>query len=270
MLDSNLADLYEVSVKVLNQVVKRNIERFPYDFMFQLNKIEFDFLRSQFVTANLKWSKKRFFPYVFTEQGVSMLAGILRSKQAVEVNILIVRAFVAMRRFISQNASIFSRIDDVERKQLTFQIKTSKNFEKVFDALEINVPKQGIFFDGQIFDAYNFVSDLIRSAKKSIILIDNYVDDSVLTLFSKRTKNVEVIIYTKNVSETLRLDLEKFNSQYESIKVNKFDKSHDRFLIIDHDEVYHIGASLKDLGRKWFAFSKLDIESLDLIEKLRI
>ena len=175
-----------------------------------------------------------------------------------------------MRRFISQNASIFSRIDDVERKQLTFQIKTSKNFEKVFDALEINVPKQGIFFDGQIFDAYNFVSDLIRSAKKSIILIDNYVDDSVLTLFSKRTKNVEVIIYTKNVSETLRLDLEKFNSQYESIKVNKFDKSHDRFLIIDHDEVYHIGASLKDLGRKWFAFSKLDIESLDLIEKLRI
>ena len=175
-----------------------------------------------------------------------------------------------MRRFISKNAEIFRRLDSVERKQLESQIKTDKNFERVFNAIENKefVKKQGIFFDGQIFDAYKFVSDLIRSAKESIILIDNFIDDSVLTLFSKRRDNVNVAIYTKTITKQLKLDLEKYNSQYPAIDIKEFENSHDRFLIIDNTEVYHIGASLKDLGKKWFAFSKLDKDALKLLDKL--
>ena len=270
MLDSDLAELYEVPVKALNQAIKRNQERFPKDFMFQLNKKEFDVLRSQIVTANVMFSKKRFSPYVFTEQGVATLSGVLKSDKAIIVNIQIMRTFVKMRKFISDNADIFARIDNVERNQLALEIKTDSNFEKVFKAIEKKdiKPDQGIFFNGQIFDAYKFVSDLIRSAKESVILIDNYIDDSVLTLFTKRKKNVGVIIYTKKISKQLALDLEKHNAQYPEIKIKKFIDSHDRFMIIDNKEVYHIGASLKDLGKKWFAFSKFDKGMLNILNKL--
>ncbi len=264
ILDSDLAELYGVPVKALNQAVQRNILRFPKDFTFQINKEEFNFLRSQSVTANSNWSKKRFLPYAFTEQGVATLSSILKSDNAVKINIQIMRTFVAMRKFISKNAEMFFRLDNVERKQIEYDGK----FEKVFDALETYEKKQGIFFDGQVFDAYTFVSDLVRSAKEFIILIDNYVDDSVLTLLSKKKVDIGVKIYTKDVSEQLILDVKKFNSQYKGLEIKKFKDSHDRFLIID-SQVYHFGASLKDLGKKWFAFTKLDVKSLELLKRLR-
>jgi len=208
-------------------------------------------------------------PYAFTEQGVSMLSGILKSEKAILVNIQIMRAFIAMRKFISTNAKLFLRLDYVERKQVEHKFEMDNKFEKIFDLIEskdIN-PSKGIFFDGQIFDAYKFVSDLIRSAKKSIILIDNYIDDSVLTLFSKRDKDIKVKIFTK-ISKQLELDLKKYNSQYVLITIEEFTKSHDRFIIID-DKVYHFGASLKDLGKKWFAFSRFDKEAVKLLNKLK-
>lgn len=230
--------------------------------MFQLTDDE----KNELVTicdrlSNLKHSS--YLPLAFTEQGIATLSGILNSNIAIEINIKIMRAFVSMRKFISKNAEIFTRLDSVERKQLEYQMNTNHNFKKIFDALETEIPKQGIFYDGQIFDAYKFVSDLIKSANKEIILIDNYIDESILTLFTKRKKNVKVTIYTK-LTKQLQLDLKKFNEQYENIEIKNFTKSHDRFLIIDK-QTYHFGASLKDLGKKWFAFNKLNI---NILEKL--
>ena len=199
MLDRDLAELYGVETRILNQVVKRNIKRFPKSFMFQLDKTELKNWKSQIVISNREIMGLRKIPYVFTEQGVSMLSGLLKSDIAIEVSIQIINTFVAMRKFISNNAQIFSRLENVEMKQITFEDKTNINFNKVFDALETHKPQQRIFFDGQIFDSHKFVSDLINSAKKEIILIDNYVDYNTLLLFSE-LKNVEVIVYTKKIN----------------------------------------------------------------------
>lgn len=265
MIDRDLAKLYGVETKVFNQAVKRNIERFPSDFMFQLSKDEFENWRSQFVTSNSDKMGLRRPPYAFTEQGVSMLSAILKSDIAVNISVKIIRTFVNMRKVILNNSLIYKRLDSLEKKQISHDEK----FEKLFNALEDNTikTKQGIFYDGQMFDAYTFVSNLIRSAKTKIILIDNYVDDSVLTLFSKN-QDVDIIIYTKNISKQLSLDLKKYNSQYKKIEIKKFENSHDRFLILDDKKLYHLGASLKDLGKKWFAFSKMDIRSFDILERL--
>ena len=270
MLDRDLAAFYGVETKVLNQAVKRNIERFPQEFMFQLTKEELKNWKSQIVTSKREKMGLRKLPYVFTEQGVAMLSGILKSKTAVKMSIQIINAFVAMRRFIINNAQIFQRIDTVEKRQLKYEMTTDEKFEKVFNALQKDKldPKQGIFFDGQIFDAHKFVSDLIRKAEKSIVLIDNYIDDTVLDLFAKRKKNVTVTIYTANISKSLMTDIKKFNAQYPTIEMKEFKNSHDRFMIIDDEDVYHFGASLKDLGKKWFAFSKFDKAAVKLLEKL--
>lgn len=265
MIDGDLAELYEVQTKVLNQAVKRNLNRFPEEFRFQLTNNE----KKELVTNcdrfnNLKHSTVN--PYAFTEQGVAMLSAILRSNTAVKVSIQIMQAFVNMKRFISTNAGIFQRLDKIEEKQIV----TDHNFKKVFQALENKsiVPKQGIFYDGQVFDAYTFISDLIRSAKKSIILIDNYIDDSVLKLFTKTQDKVTVTIYTKTITSTLTQDVKKYNSQYPKISLNKLTKAHDRFLILDNTELYHFGASIKDLGKKWFAFSKMEMNPADIVSKL--
>lgn len=263
MLDRDLAELYGVSTSRLNEQIKRNAERFPEHFMFRLTEDEVDFLLSQNAIPFKKVLGGNI-PYVFTEQGVSMLASVLRSKTAVHVSIQIIDAFVSMRSFIAKNAVLFARLDSVEQKQLIHE----QHFEKVFSALEIHEPKQGIFFDGQVFDAYTFVSDLIRSANSSILLIDNYVDDSVLTLLAKRKNDVLATIFTKIISKQLALDLKKHNEQYEAIEIKEFNKSHDRFLIIDNEHLYHFGASLKDLGKKWFAFSKFDKDSLSILRSL--
>ena len=275
MIDGDLAELYGVDLKRLNEQVKRNIERFPARYRFQLTKEEWEgvqsqsklFLRSQNATLkNKRGQHRKYLPYVFTEQGVSMLSAVLRSETAVKVSILIIDAFVEMKKFISVNAGIFQRLDKIEQKQ----IETDQKFEQVFKALEEKgeMPKQGIFYDGQIFDAYQFVAGLIKKAKKSIVLIDNYIDESVLTLFSKNQK-IDVTVFTRNIGKQLKLDLEKYNAQYKPVTIKKFTKAHDRFLIIDDKEIYHFGASLKDLGKKWFAFSKFDMDAVEVLGKLK-
>ena len=270
MLDSDLSDFYNVETRRLNEQVKRNIERFPAEFMFQLTQEETENLMSQFATSSSKYGGRRKLPYVFTEQGVAMLAGVLRSETAVKMSIQIINAFVVMRKFIINNALLFQRIDTVEKRQLKHEIITDEKFEKVFNALQSKdlEPKQGIFYDGQIFDAHKFVSDLIRKAEKSIILIDNYIDETVLDLFTKRKKNVAVTIFTKKITKDLELDLKKFNAQYPPLEIKEFSDSHDRFIIIDNEDVYHFGASLKDLGKKWFAFSKFDKSAFQILKKL--
>ena len=282
MFDSDLAEFYGIETRTLNQAVKRNIERFPADFMFQLTNDEFENWKSQIVTTNGKILISQFviskekrggrqkLPYVFTEQGVAMLSGVLKSDTAVKMSIQIISAFVAMRKFIINNAQLFQRIDTVEKRQLKHEIETDEKFEKIFNEMQRKElePKQGIFFDGQIFDAYKFVAGLIRRAEKSIVLIDNYIDETVLILFSKRKKKVAVTIFTKEISKPLALDIEKYNAQYPLVDVKVFKDSHDRFMIIDNEDVYHFGASLKDLGKKWFAFSKFDKKALQILQKL--
>jgi hypothetical protein len=266
MIDRDLADLYEVTTKRINEQVKRNIQRFPVSFCFQLDDEE----RIELVAncdrfKNLKHSSS--LPYVFTEQGVAMLSAVLRSETAVIVSIRIMEAFVEMRKMIAENTLVFNRLDKLEKTQL----QNEQKFEHLFNALESgNIhSEKGIFYEGQIFDAYTFISDLVRKAKKSIIIIDNYVDDSVLTLFAKRNLNVTLQIYTKQTSKQLKLDVEKFSVQYGNVEIVEFALSHDRFLIIDGNELYHIGASLKDAGKKWFAFSKMNTELLPLLNKIQ-
>ncbi|HDZ6850293.1 TPA: ORF6N domain-containing protein [Mannheimia haemolytica] len=268
MLDVHLAELYQVDTRTFNQAVKRNEERFPDIFRFQLTENEWLSLRSQFVILNENSGRgqhRKYLPYGFTEQGIAMLSAVLRSEVAVQVSIKIMQAFVQMRHLLQTNSGLVQRLESVERKQL----EMSGQLEQVFQSLEGNKPKmQGVFFEGETFNAYQFVTELVRGAKSSLILIDNYVDDTVLTLFTKRSHNVSVTIYTKQISKQLALDLEKYNSQYAHINVKIFDKSHERFLIIDEKELYHIGASLKDLGKKWFAFSKMDLSMSRILEKL--
>lgn len=283
MIDRDLADMYQVETKVLNQAVKRNIERFPEVFRFQLTDQEtkelaikcnrFGYLgsqimasnsRSQFVTLNNKHGQNiKYLPYAFTEQGVAMLSAVLRSETAIKVSIQIMSTFVAMRKVIASHSGLLQRIEGVERKHL----ETDQKFEQVFKALERRdvIPNQGVFFDGQVFDAYELASKIIRTAKISIVLIDNYIDESTLTHLSKKKKGIQVLILTKTNSKQVLLDVKKANEQYGSFVLKPFTQSHDRFLIIDHTEVYHLGASLKDLGKKWFAFSKMDKKSVETI-----
>lgn len=287
MLDRDLARLYGVETRVLNQAVQRNIERFPEDFMFKLTKEEFDGLRSQNVTSNEdilrslnatlekegidltsqivisnKRGGQRYVSYAFTENGIAMLSSVLRSPLAIATNIQIMRAFTAMRHFIASNAHVFQRVETIEKNILALnahKADTDKKLDEVFKRLDDGSVQQAqrIFYDGQIFDAYTFVNDRIREAKKRIILIDNYVDDSVLTMLDKRDKGVTAKIYTKNISRQLTLDFEKHSAQYAPIEIDQFYRAHDRFLCID-DTVYLIGASIKDLGKKWFGFTKID------------
>ena len=271
MVDRDLAMLYGVETKVLNQAVKRNINRFPERFRFQLSQNE----TSELVTncdrlQNLKHSSKH--PHVFTEQGVAMLSSVLNSPTAIAVCIQIMDAFVASRHFVLANAEMFQRLELIEHHQIELsarQTDTEQKLDEVFKRLDNGSvqPTQGVFFDGQIFDAYTFVSDLIRSAKKSIILFDNYVDDSVLAMLDKRANGVNAQIYTRTLTPQLTLDLQRHNAQYSPIAINKVHNAHDRFLCID-DTVYHIGASLKDLGKKWFAFGRMEIGTDALLQRM--
>ena len=276
MLDSDLANIYKVETRVLNQAVNRNIERFPELFRFQLTEAEFENWKSQIVMSenhNLKSQNvmssahggRRSLPFAFTEQGVAMLSAVLRSDVAVKVSIQIISAFVEMRKFIANHYGLLQRMDGIERKQ----IETDQKFEQVFKALESKniIPNQGIFFEGQVFDAYELASKIIRSAKISIVLIDNYIDETTLTHLSKKAKTVKVLLLTKTMSNQLNLDVKKANEQYGNFEIREFASSHDRFIIIDNSDVYHLGASLKDLGKKWFAFSKMDKSSVSNIIK---
>jgi hypothetical protein len=264
MLDKDLAELYGVETKRINEAVRNNQDKFMDDFYFELTNNEFENLRSKFSTAN--FSKTRTNPKVFTEQGIYMLATILKSKVASEVTVYIIKTFANMRKLISQNIPMFERFERIEQR-LTIH---DENFDKLFDALEDKTlkPKQGIFYDGEVFDAYVFINDLLKLATNEIILIDNYIDETVFTIFSKYP-NIKVQIYTSNITKQLKLDFQKYQTQYKNIDLIQFKNSHDRFLIIDKKEVYHLGASLKDLGKKWFAFSKFEIENLKILDYLK-
>ncbi len=264
MIDRDLAELYGVDTKVLNQAVKRNVERFPEHFRFQLSNQEKDELVTNCDRFNgLKHSSVN--PFAFTEQGVAMLSAVLKSETAVYTSIRIIDAFVAMRNFLMNNASIFQRMERIEMKQL----KTDEKVDAILNRLNVSTePKEGIFFEGQIFDAYAFVANLIRKAKTRIVVIDNYVDDSVLVQLSKRNPGVTVDIYDGKISNQLRQDVEHHNRQYPGARLHAYSKAHDRFLIID-ETVYHIGASLKDLGKKLFAFSEMTaMTGTELLSKL--
>ncbi len=265
MIDSDVANIYHCETKYVNRVVKRNIERFPEEFCFQLNEDEFKVLRCQFVTLNEngRGQHRKYLPYVFTEQGIAMLSALLKSDVAVSVSVNIMKAFIEMRKFLMINGQVFERLTSVEHKLL----EHDKKIDKVFNSLQLeeNI-KQRIFFDGQIYDAYSIIVDIIKKANKKILIIDNYVDDSVLKMLTKKSKNVEVVILTSDKSNIQQIDIQKFNKEYPILKLAKTNKFHDRFIVIDNKEMYHLGASIKDLGKKCFGINK--IEDMEIIEKI--
>ena len=266
ILDRGLAELYDVKTRRLREQVKRNIDRFPSDFMFQLNKNEVEYMVSQNAIPS-KQSLGGSLPYVFTEQGVASISGVLTNKTAIEINITIMRTFVQMRKFINNNASIFQRLDNIEEKQIT----TDNKFEKVFNAIEAKEIKQeeGIFYNGKVFDAYAFIAKLVKEANKSVILVDNYIDERVLLLLSKRKDKCKAIIYTEKVNKQLKLDLDKHHKQYRYVEIKIIKKIHDRFLIIDKNEIYHNGASIKNLGESLFAITRMDKRNLKILDVLK-
>lgn len=271
LVDVDLATLYGVTTKAINQAVQRNIERFPAGFKFQLTQEEKD----ELVTNCDRFKKLKHssaLPHAFSEQGVAMISAVLKSDTAVKTSIAIIQAFVSMRQFIQANGALLQRMDTLELQHLTLANDTQTKFEKVFNELADKhsvKPNQGVFFEGQIFDAYRFVSDLLRQAKHSVVLIDNYIDDRVLDQLNKRASGVTATILCKKVSLSLQNDLDRHNAQYPIIRAVEFEHSHDRFLILDDHSVYHLGASLKDLGNKWFAFSKLDESGLKVMDRLK-
>lgn len=263
MVDSDLAELYQVTTGRLNEQVKRNLNRFPSRFMFQLTDDEYESLMSQNAISKKGRGGRRTSPYVFTEQGIAMLSTVLKSDIAVEVSIKIMDAFVEMRNFLLSNREMFARLDRVELKQL----ETDKKLEEVFNYIGANTEvKQSIFFDGQIYDAFSFIVGLIQKAKKEIILIDNYVDVNTLNILCKKNRSVDVVIATAGKGSLSAKDITKFNAQYPKLSVKTTKDFHDRFLIVDEAEVYHIGASIKDAGKKSFGITK--IEDKDLIQSL--
>ena len=265
MVDSDLAELYKVSTGNLNKAMKRNSSRFPEHFCFQLTKLEYENLRFQNGTSssNNNYGGRRYMPYVFTEQGIAMLSAVLKSDVAVEVSIKIMNSFVEMRRFILSNKEMFARLDRMELKQL----ETDKKLEEIFNYIAANTEvKQNIFFDGQIYDAFSFIVGLVKKAKKEIILIDNYVDINTLNILCKKNKGINVVIATSGKGSVSAKDIAKFNAQYPKLSVKTTTDFHDRFLILDKSEVYHIGASIKDAGKKSFGITK--IEDKDLVKSL--
>lgn len=258
MLDSDLARLYHCKngTKSINLAVKRHIKRFPERFMFQLTKEELDLICSRFQSETLNKTKRgtniKYLPYVFTEQGVAMLSAILKTDVAEEVSIAIMDAFVEMRKFIRDNVQLFNRITKLEYGYLEHDTK----IDKILDEMNPKELTEKLFFDGQIYDAYSLLINTIRKAKGKIIIIDNYIDKTILDILIYKNENVKVEIWTKNIKSNL--DIKKFNLQYPNITIKKVNSFHDRFIILDDNELYHVGASLKDLGNKCFAINKMN------------
>lgn len=265
MLDSDLSNILYAQVKRINEQVKRNIQRFPETFSFQLNTAEWTILKSQIATSQQKAGGKTKPPRVFTEHGIAMLASVLNSAVAVELSIEIINSFIKYRKITSHLQFYETKLEMLERTQIMHTRQINEILENIQTK---NLPSSGIFFNDQIFDAYIFSCELIQKAQKSIILIDNYIDETTLLQLSKRQTAVTAMIYTEKITPQLKLDLQKHNSQYSSIAVSTLKKVHDRFIIIDETELYHIGASLKDLGKKWFAFSRIDSILPEIISRL--
>ena len=280
MIDSDLAILYQVETKVLNRSVKRNNKRFPVDFCFQLTTEEYEVLRCQFVTSKINADRtsdnrggRRYLPYVFTEQGISMLASVLHSEIAINVSINIMRAFVEMRRFISNNSLLFERITTVELRQLEYQKQTDDKLEQIFAYIsEHEESSQKVFFDGQIYDAFSLIVSLIQKSEKEITLIDGYVDVGTLNLLSKKKSDVAVTIYTQKQTKLTKADVKNFNAQYPTLKIKYTKVFHDRFLILDRTIAYHVGASLKDAGKKCFGINLIQDAGIikDILQRLEL
>ena len=270
ILDRDVASLYGVVTGALNRQVKRNEERFPEDFMFRLSVEEWNNLKCQIGISS--WGGDRQLPYAFTENGIAMLSSVLRSPTAIEVNIRIMRAFSAMRRFLLANAQMFQRIETVEKRQIATDAKVDSILQRL-DAAE--TPLQGVFYNGQFWDARALVLSLVSRAKRSLILIDNWANTEVLDLFKKKREGVRLTIFTSEHYDKKHVPHHKispanvttFNAQYPKLAVRYNETFHDRFLIIDDKELYLIGASLKDLGSKCFAFTKLDPADIRRIKK---
>ena len=264
MLDSDIAMLFKTETRAINQAVKRNMARFPENFGFQLTDEEFLQLRSQTVIFNSKINNgnvlRKYNPYVFTEQGIIMLSGILRSDVAIEISVRIVEVFVEMRKFLRSNGQIFERLTALEYKQL----EHDKKIDIIFDQLQQKqIENQRVFFEGQIYDAYSLIIDIIERASRKIVIIDNYADKSILDMLTKKKKDVEAVIITSTKNNKIQnLDIKKFNEEYPTLKIAKTDKFHDRFIILDNKELYHCGASLKDLGKKCFGINKIDDDEI--------
>ena len=276
MIDSDLAMLYQVETGALNRAVKRNIKRFLDDFRFQLTVEEYENLKCQIGISSLNkngYGGRRTLPYVFTEQGISMLASVLHSDIAINVSIGIMRAFVEMRRFIANNALLFERISNVELKQLEYQKQTDEKLEQIFEYIsEHEEASQKIFFDGQIYDAFSLIVSLIQKAEKEITLIDGYVDVGTLNLLAKKNEGVSVTVYTHQRTRLSNIDVANFNAQYPALEVKYTSVFHDRFLILDGKTAYHIGASLKDAGKKTFGITLINDESItkDILQRLEL
>ena len=274
IIDSDLAVLYQTQTKNLNKAASRNEDRFPSDFRFQLTKEEYDNLRFHFGTSSLENSGhggRRYYPYAYTEQGISMLASVLRTPVAVQVSISIMRMFVEMRRFISTNSLLFERISEIELKQLTFQQQTNEKFDKIFYYIDNHTEsEQKIFFEGQIYDAFGLLVSIIQKAKTRVILIDGYVDIATLNILSKKKDGVNVCVYTYENTRLTDTDIDNFNKQYPLLSVKTTQIFHDRFIVIDDEDVYHIGASVKDAGKKCFAISLLSDTTIiaDLLNRV--
>ena len=267
MLDSDVARLYHTETRNINQTVKRNIERFPIEFCFRLNEDELRSLRSQFVILKKdgRGQHSKYSPYVFTEHGITMLAGLLKSEIAIKVSINIVNTFIEMRKFIRNNTEMLNRLTTVEYKLL----EHDKKFDEVFNELQNNKEEKAtskIFYNGQIYDSYSLIIKIIKEANKKILIIDNYIDDTILEMLSKKNKEVEVVVLTSNNCNLTKLDIQKFNKQYPTLKLSKTSIFHDRFIVIDNKNLYHIGASLKDLGKKCFGINK--IEDINFIKNV--
>ena len=277
MLDSDLASLYEVETGASNRAAKRNENRFPEDFRFQLTHEETENLKCQFGTSSLLNDEghggRRKLPYAYTEQGIAMLSGVLRSDAAVQASINIMRAFVEMRRFIASNALLFERMNSLELKQLAFQKSTDERFGQVFRLLEGEIePTQKVFFDGQIFDAFSFIAELVQKAQFEIILVDSYVDVNTLNILAKKQPDTTVVVYTLDNARLSDGDIALFNAQYPELIARRTKAFHDRFLILDRSMAYHLGASVKDAGKRSFAINKLEDETLveSLLQRLAI
>lgn len=268
--------LYQVETGNLNKAMKRNSVRFPEDFCFQLSEDEYETLRFQFgISKEARTGKggRRYMPYVYTEQGISMLSAILRSEAAINVSIRIMRAFVEMHHFFANNSLMFNRISELEVRQLEYQKSTDEKFEQIFEYIsQHEESKQKVFFDGQIYDAFSLLVELVSMAEKGIVLIDNYVDIGTLNIMSKKKSNVDVLIYTLERTKLSNADVEEFNQQYPTLEVKYTNVFHDRFLILDARTAYHIGASVKDAGKKCFGINKIEDEKIikDILERLKL
>ncbi len=270
MVDSDLASLYQVETKRLNESVKRNAARFPESFCFQMTKEEYDSLKSQIATSNANnqgRGGRRKLPYCFTEPGIAMLSAVLHSDTAIEVSIRIMNTFVEMRHFIASNTLLFDKISEIELKQLEYKKSSDEKFEQIFQYIESHAEsEQKIFFDGQIYDAFSLLTSIIKKAKKEIVLIDGYVDIDTLNILIKKNSAVDVKIYTFPNAKLTNKDIENFNAQYPTLDVKKTKAFHDRFIIIDGKNVYHVGASIKDAGRKCFGITL--IKDIKLVKEL--